>query len=383
MNAILVGSLDSKESKLLLHAHSNAIFASGQILFLRQNTLMAQPFDPKRLEFTGDAFPIADQVQDIATRVQGIFSASENGVLAYSEAALGGGRQLVWFDRSGKQAGAVPGTDAYSDPHLSPDGKRLAFTLESPTFDIWVYDIARGVKTRFTFGSASATGNLSQLWSPDGRRIAYTSIRSGKFGIYQKAADGSGGEEVLLEPAPEQLYPEDWSPDGKLIAYWNLQAGGAEIWILPLQGDHKPYPFLQSPAFQMAAYFSPDGKWVAYCSNESGRFEVYIRPFPGPGGKWQVSTEGGCYPHWRRDGRELFYLASDNKLMSAEVKANGSSLEVGAVRPLFETRPYYGQLSANLYDVTADGQRFIVAYEAQQSNAAITLVVNWPADLRK
>jgi Tol biopolymer transport system component len=382
-NVILVGSLDSRESKLLLHVQSNAIFASGHILFLRQSTLMAQPFDTKRLDFTGDAFPVGDQVQDVATRVQGIFSASENGILAYSEATQGGDRQLLWLDRNGKQAGAVPGTDAYSDPHISPDGKRLAFSLESPAFDIWVYDVMRGVKTRFTFSSASSAGNLAPLWSPDGRRIAYTSVRSGKFGIYQKAADGSSGEEVLLEPTPEQVYPEDWSPDGKLMAYWKSQTGGAEVWILPLQGDHKSYPFLQSQSFQMAAYFSPDGKWIAYTSNESGRLEVYIRPFPGPGGKWQVSTEGGWYPRWRRDGRELFYVSADSKLMSAEVKANGTSLEVGAVRPLFETRPYYGLFSGSAYDVAADGQRFIFAYEPQQSNSAITLVVNWPAALRK
>jgi Tol biopolymer transport system component len=322
-------------------------------------------------------------VQDVATRVQGIFSTSENGVLAYAEAAQSGDRQLVWLDRNGKQVGAVAGTDAYSDPHISPDGKRLAFSLESPSFDVWVYDVMRGVKTRFTFSSALGTGNLAHLWSPDGRHIAYTSIRSGKFGIYQKAADGSGGEETLLEPTPEQVYPEDWSPDGKLIAYWKSQAGGAEIWILPLQGDHKPYPFLQSQSLQTTAFFSPDGKWIAYGSNESGRLEVYIRPFPGPGGKWQVSTEGGWYPHWRRDGRELFYVSADSRLMSAEVKTNGTSLEIGAVRPLFETRPYYGLFSGNVYDVTADGQRFIVAYEPQQSNSAITLVVNWLADLRK
>jgi Tol biopolymer transport system component len=382
-NAILVGSLDSKESKLLLHTQSNAIFASGHILFLRQNTLMAQPFDTKRLEFAGDAVAVADQVQEVAARVQGIFSASENGVLAYSEAAPGGDRQLVWFDRNGKQTGAVPGTGTYSDPHISPDGKKLAFSLESPTFDIWIYDLMRDVKTRLTFSSATTTGNLSQVWSPDGRRIAYTSVLGGKFGIYQKSADGSGGEEVLLEPTPVQAYPQDWSPDGKVIAFWKAQVGGADLWILPLQGDHKPYQFAQSQSFQMTAYFSPDGKWIAYSSNESGRLEVYIRPFPGPGGKWQISTEGGWYPHWRRDGRELFYVSADGKLMSVEVKANGTSIDVGAVRPLFETRLYYGLLSGNAYDVSADGQRFLVAYEPQQSNSEIALVADWPATLRK
>lgn len=240
-NSIMVGSLDSKETKFLFHSHSNAIFASGHIVFLRESTLMAQPFDPKRLEFTGDAVPVAEQVGDVIPRVEGEFSASDNGVLAY----LGMGassRQLVWFDRSGKQISAVPGSDTYSDPHISPDGKELAFALETPSSDIWLYDTARKVKTRFTFSSGSSTADMSPVWSPDGRRIAYTSIRNGRFGIYEKAADGSGQEETLVEPGPDQLYPVTWSPDGKLIAYVDWELGsGAALWILPLQGDHKPY----------------------------------------------------------------------------------------------------------------------------------------------
>jgi Tol biopolymer transport system component len=383
----MLGSLDSKEAKLIFHNHSNAIFVSGHILFLRQNTLMAQPFDPKRLEFTGDALPVAEQVEDVIPRVQGIFSASENGILVYSEGGAAGSRQLVWFDRSGKQVGAVPGADTYSDPHISPDGKILAFSLESPGTDIWLYDIARGLKTRLTFGSGSSTGNLSPIWSPDARHIAYSSIRSGGFGIYRKAADGSGGDELLVEPGSEQKYPLDWSPDGKAILYVKWSTSGPDMWVLPLQGDHKPYLFnqprqTQGLSIQTTARFSPDGKWLAYSSSESGRFEVYVTPFPGPGGKWQVSTEGGWFPQWGRNGRELFYVSPDSKLMSAEVKANGSTLEVGAVRSLFETRPYFGLYTANLFDVTKDSQRFIVNYEPQ-SNSAFTLVVNWPAHLQK
>ncbi|MFY9530945.1 MAG: protein kinase, partial [Candidatus Acidiferrales bacterium] len=379
-NAILVGSLDSKESKLLLHTHANAIFALGHILFLRQNTLVAQPFDPKHLEFMGDAFPIADQVQEDDGRLRGIFSASENGVLTYAEGTRDGDRQLLWFDRSGKQVGAVPGKDAYSEPQISPDGKKLAFTLESAGYDIWTYDIARAVKTRLTFGSASAQGNISGVWSPDEHRIAYTSMRSGKYGIYQKASDGSGTEEALLEGMETPQYPDDWSPDGRVLAY-ETQLHVPSIWMLPLGGDRKPFPFLQSQFAEVLARFSPDGKWVAYCSLESGRMEVYVRPFPGPGGKWQVSTEGGYLPRWRRDGKEIFYLSPDNKLMVAEVREGGSSFEVGKVHALFEIRPY-GQRGS--YDVTADGQRFIILdYAREQSTAAITLVVNWPADLKK
>jgi serine/threonine protein kinase/dipeptidyl aminopeptidase/acylaminoacyl peptidase len=388
-NSIMLGSLDSKETKLLFHSHSNAIFASGHILFLRLNTLMAQPFDAKRLEFTGDAFPVAEPVEDVIPRVQGVFSSSENGVLVYSQGGVAGSRQLIWFDRTGKQIGAVPGADSYSDPHISPDGKELAFSLESPGTDIWLYDIARGVKTRFTFGSSSSTGNLSPVWSRDGRRIVYTSIREGGFGIYQKAADGSGGEELLVQPSLEQKYPMDCSPDGKSILFvkWETNRGPA-IWVLPLQGERKPYLFNQAQqsqalSIQTTAHFSPDGKWLAYSSSESGRFEVYATPFPGPGGKWEVSTEGGWFPQWRRDGREIFYVSPDGKIMAAEVKASGSSFEVGAVHPLFETKPYFGLYTANLFDVTPDGQRLVVAYEAQQSTSAVALVANWPALLKK
>lgn len=284
----------------------------------------------------------------------------------------------------------MPGTDTYSDPHISPDGKLLAFSLDSPGSDIWLFDIARGVKTRFTFGSGSYTGNMSPVWSPDGRRIAYTSIGSGGFGIYQKAADGSGQEELLIKPGPDQLYPVDWSKDGKFVAYLDWQLDGTVLWMLPVQGDRKPYALnllqrsqSQFLSFQTIARFSPDGKWLAYSSAESGKWQVYVSPFPGPGGKWQVSTAGGWFPQWRRDGGELFYVASDNTIMSAEVKASASSFVVGAVKPLFKTRPYFGLFTANLFDVTGDGQRFIVPYEEGQSGRTITLVVNWPAALKK
>jgi eukaryotic-like serine/threonine-protein kinase len=380
-NAVMIGSMDSKEAKLLFHNYSNAIYSSGHILFLRQNTLMAQPFDVKRLELTGDAFPIADPVQEDQGRVLGVFSASRNGILTFAEGTKGADRQLIWFDHSGKKLGEVPGADAYADNQISPDGKRLTFSLQSSGSDIWVYDIARGVKTRLTFGSSSSQGNQGVIWSPDGRRIAYTSVRPGAFGLYQRPSDGSGKEEVIQEATPSPKYPTDWSPDGKVLAYYESKMGIWEIWMVPLAGERKPYPFLQSQFSQVGARFSPDGKWVAYFSFESGRPEVYVVPFPGPGGKWQVSTGGGNWPRWRRDGKEIFYLSPDNKIMAAEVKGNGSSFEVGAVRALFETRPY--RTGGAAFDVTADGQRFIINYTAEQPTAAITLVVNWPADLKK
>ena len=381
MNSVVVGSLDSKERKLLMHTHSSATYASGHILFLRQNTLMAQPFDAKRLEFTGEAFPVADPVREEETTIRSYFSASQNGVLTYLEGTGEADRELVWIDRSGKTVGKVPGQDAYSAPRISPDGKKVAYVRGASGFDIWSYDLARGVKTPLTFGSGSGQSNLFPVWSPDGQRIAYTSVRGGKFGFYQRAADGSGSEEVLLEGTDYVKYLSDWSPDMNYLSYQDNHQGVASTFVLPLSGERNPHPFLQSPFTTVRASFSPDGKWLAYCSNESGDLKAYVVPFPGPGGKWQVSSGGGDFPRWRRDGKELFYFSLDNKMMAVEIKASGSSFVIGAVRQLFETRAYRSQVGA--YDVTADGQRFILAYEPGQPNEAITLVENWDAEPKR
>jgi Tol biopolymer transport system component len=379
-NWILLGSLDSTESKSLLRTHSDAIYASGHILFLRLNTLMAQPFDEKRLELTGEAFPIADPVQEDEAVIHSLFSVSQTGLLAYAEGTSSAGRELIWVDRNGKKIGEVSGSDAYREPRISPDGKRLIFTLSSSGYDIWSYDIARSAKTRLTFGAAASQANLDAAWSPDGQRIAYSSAHAGKYGLYEKAADGSGNEQVLLEGLDQQVWLNDWSPDGKLLAFQQAVQGVSGVWMLPLSGERKPYPFLQSQFTTWLSAFSPDGKWLAYCSVDSGELKVYVVPFPGPGGKWQVSPGGGCNPRWRRDGREIFYLSPDNKIMAAAVRASGSSFEIGAVQSLFETRPYRVN---SAYDVSSDGQRFYIAYEAGQPNAAITLVVNWNSEIKK
>jgi eukaryotic-like serine/threonine-protein kinase len=214
VNEIMVASLDSKESKLLFRNHSNATYGSGHILFVRQNALMAQPFDVKKLELAGEALSIANPVKEDTGRIHGAFSASENGIVSYVEETNSVERQLLWVDRSGKKVGESPGPDTYSDPEISPDGKKLSFTLQSPGLDIWIEDIARGVKTRLTF-SSSAQANNGEIWSRDGRQLAYSCSQPAKFGLCLRPADGSGNEEVIVVGNEYPRYPDDWSPTTK------------------------------------------------------------------------------------------------------------------------------------------------------------------------
>jgi serine/threonine protein kinase len=381
-NAIMLGALDSKESKLLLHAHASAQYASGHILFLQQSTLMAQPFDVRRLDLTGEAFPIADPVQETELILRSMFSASENGPLVYLEGTSSASRELIWLDRNGKKVGEIPGADDYMGPRISPDGKKVLYTVGLASgYDVWSYEMALGLKTRLTFATSSGRASLGPLWSPDGQRIAYTATLNGKFGFYQKPANGSGNEEVLLEENDSVKYPNDWSSDGKFLAFHQAPQGINEIWMLSLTGERKATPFLQFKFSSANSTFSPNGKWLAYSSTESGDQKVYVVPFPGLGGKWQVSPGGGSYPRWRRDGKELFYLSADNKIVAAEVKADGANFAIGAVNPLFETRVCRTNFGG--FDVAADGQRFIICHEPGQPNVAITLVENWDAELKK
>ncbi len=386
-NGIYVTALDSNERKLLVPGGSNAMYAQGYLLFLRKQTLMAQPFDVERLELIGEAVPIAEHVTTGgAIGVAGAFTVSDTGAVAYQtgSAEVGGvvSTQLVWFDRSGKQIGVLGDQDRSGDVALAPDGRRVAvsvFDLVRRTRDIWLFDIARGQRTRFTFDPAD---EFNSVWSPDGSRLAFNARRKGHLDLYQKASSGAGAEEELLADNLDK-YPLDWSPDGRFILLRvNTPKTGNDLWVLPLFGDRKPFPFLQTPFNEGTGRFSPDGRWIVYGSNESGRNEVYVAPFPGPGGKWQVSAAGGSGPRWGRDGKEIFYLGPDNKLMAATVNGAGSAFEVGAARALFGTRAITNQRS--MYDPSPDGQRFLVNMLADEDAAApITLVVNWPALLKK
>jgi Tol biopolymer transport system component len=380
---IYLGLLDSAERKVLLNATSaNAVYTEGYLLFLREATLIAQPFDARRLVLKGDAFPIAERIRtSVSTQPYGYFSASENGALVYQTGAETANSQLLWFDRAGKQIGPLGDPGAYRSVELSPDGKRASVSVLDEAGkgeDIWLYDVARGLRTRFTFGPANAFA----VWSPDGNRIIYASRRKGSFDLYQKDSSGAGSEEMLAEDNLDK-YPMSWSPDGGSVLYESLGSSrSSELFVLPLTGDRKPLPLLHTQFGETDGRISPDGRWVVYRSNESGRNEIYVAPFPGPGGKWQISTAGGYAPRWRHDGSEIFYLTPDNKLMVASVNGKSAGFEVGAIKPLFATHIVFA--GGYQYDASADGQRFLIDTSPEQATSApITVVLNWTAGLKK
>lgn len=267
--------------------------------------------------------------------------------------------RLVWYDRAGNMLGVLGDRADYGSIELSPDGTRLAVALldgERRSGDIWMFDVATGRRTRFT--SDPADENWA-LWSPDGRRVAFNSTRAGSLDLYQTPAGGGAPEEVLLQDQIAK-WPVSWSPDGRFILYVTNSAAARnnDIWVLPLSGDRKPYRFIETPAEDNWASFSPDGRWVAFSSTETGQAEVYVVPFPAGSPRRRVSADGGYQARWRRDGREIFYLAPQGTLMATSVNGVGTTFEAGLVQPLFQTnilRPPY-----RAYDATADGQRFLV-----------------------
>jgi Serine/threonine protein kinase len=396
-NGIYVGSLDSSEYKLILPADTYAVYASGHLLFWRDGSLMAQPFDAKSLQLSGEAVPVAEQVQMNLPEVRASFSVSENGVLVFQSGLgirVGTASQLFWYDRDGKRE-AKSGEPLFgANPRLSPDGQRIVvmgYDFQAGSTDLWLYDAALSRKTRFTFDPAF---DSYPVWSPDGSSIIFSSDRKTRlvYDIYQKDASGARNEELLLAsddstPANSitrgNMRPSSCSADGRFLVYTRLEVTNrkGDIWVLPLTGERKPFPLIPTPQFDEAhAQFSPDGRFLAYDSDESGSRQVYVTAFPGPGGKQQVSTNGGEDPIWRRDGRELFFL-SEGKMMAAQVKTNGSGLDIGNAQLLFDAHSGFGGFAH--YDVTPDGKRFIVATIGEGGSAPMNLVVNWTADLKK
>jgi eukaryotic-like serine/threonine-protein kinase len=377
---VYVGQLDGSQPRRLLDADSPAVHASsGHLLFVRQGTLFAQQLDPVRLELTGNPVPVAEGIRvGLYELALAAVSVSAAGSLVYRSGS-GGQSQLAWVDRSGKEMGKVGGPDSLGawDASISPNDRRVALcrVVEGNT-DVWLLDLGRSTVSRFT---SDAGDDLAPLWSPDGTRIVFSSERTGALDLYQKPASGAGNEELLLA-TPQIEFATDWSLDGRFLLY--SSAPGVprfDIWALPMDGDRKPFPVVQTNFDERDGQFSPDGKWIAYVSNESGRFEIYVQPFPGSGAKSLISTTGGYQPRWRRDGKELFYIALDNRLMAVPIQfaSNGQAVEAGAPVPLFGMRT--SGPDDTPYMVASVGQRFLVNTVTEEAASPITLVLNWKA----
>jgi Tol biopolymer transport system component len=389
-----VGSLDEpgKPGKVVAQVHSNAAYAQGHLLYLRDGTLMAQPFDVKRLETTGEAVPVAEGIPAyIAPSRPAAFTASTGGLLAYlSGTGTGtGGSKLVWKDRAGKTLSTLGEARGFPvEPALAPDGKRLAVAMldagGNSYSNLWIFDTERGIPTRFTFDAAAL--DRDPVWSPDGGTIYYSSIRTGQQrNLYRKASTGSGVEQLLLSN-DQVKQSTSVSTDGRLLMYTAVSPKPSfDIWLLPLapgRAEEKAAPrvFLQTPFYERSGVFRPDGRWVAYTSFESGGSEVYVTLFPEPGGKRQVSSGGGGWSQWRRDGRELFYQTERGQLMAAEIIEKGGALEIGKVQQLFDGL----SRSSRIWAASPDGQRFLVReLPGNDQMRPLTLVQNWTAALRK
>jgi Tol biopolymer transport system component len=397
-SGIYVGSLDAKPEEQGAHRlTASAIGAQfwpfpdssgGKLLFQRGGTLLAQTLDTTQLKLTGEAEAVAEQVGNY--RALGFFSVSGNGKLIY-RSAPGQTAQMTWFDRQGKALGLQDAPFVYeAGPSLSPDGTRVASAaFDGSSVHIWLFEFARGAKSRLTSEQGLHT---SPVWSPDGGRVAYSSSVRGHYDLYVKSSEGTGREELLFESG-ENKFPTSWSQDGRFLMFSSESVKTSfDLWALPMDGraadrpgNPRPFPVAQTEFGEFMARFSPDSRWIAYASNETGRSEVYLQPFMPSAdgslstrGKSIVSSGGGIRPSWRRDGKELYYTTLEGKMMAVDVATN-LTFKPGIPRLLF-------QMPSNAldWDASADGKRFLVAVPVSESTPApFTVVLNWPAGLKK
>jgi Tol biopolymer transport system component len=352
--------------------------ASGHLVYAQAGSLMAVPFQPQRLEVTGPPVTVVEGVQQSAFGGAADYSISATGTLVYLSAGTQSQRKLVWVSRSGAEQALATPPRLYDWPQLSPDGRRVVMEIGP---QLWLYDLTRDTLTPFTF-----EGNLNQapVWTPDGTRIVFNSNKEGPRNLFWQLADGSSGPQRVGASQSAQI-PRSWSPDGKLLAFHEATPGtGRDIWVLRLS-DHKAEPFLRTPFTEGAPSFSPDGRWLAYVSDESGRPEIYAQPYPSTGGKWRISAEGGLEPAWNRNGRELFYR-NGNKMMAVEVVTQ-PTFSPGKPKMLFEGQYIASQFPSTgiAYDVSSDGQRFLMVKETEPPREAnqINVVLNWFEDLKR
>jgi eukaryotic-like serine/threonine-protein kinase len=373
-NTIYYASLDGRENRPLFRSQTNAVYANGFLLFGRGDQLIAQRFNPSSGTLSGEPQNVARGVMNDSSTWHSDASVSNDGLLVFGSGASGD-LQLVWLDRSGKEistiAEKVPDLQGVA---LSPQGDRVALQLNAGETDIWVLDLARGVRTRLTFGPI---GNVSPIWSPDGRWIAYSSARNGHFALCRKPSDGSGVEETLLTDT-DQFELDDWTRDGKYLLYSLrvLSGQGRQIWSLPLEGERKPSLILERGS---AGKLSPDGRWLAYQSGESGTLQVYVVPFGGGKGKWQVSANGGIQPKWSKDGKELYYLDLTFNLPAVPVTNTGGALQFGVAQKLVTN----WSAPQVIYDISPDGKKILLDRVEQQVSQSVSVVTNFTAGLKK
>ncbi|MBI5476595.1 MAG: serine/threonine-protein kinase [Ignavibacteriales bacterium] len=389
-DSICVGSIESREIKHLFNGASDAVYAQGYLLFIRESALMAQAFDLKKLEVSGEPVPIVQQIQYDARFSKATFSVSQNGLLMYESSGTRWKRELALFDSSGEKLVSFGQPEIFLRSRLSNDGKRIAMEivdLQSHNIDLWLYEIERGIQTRFTFDSAP---DMAPLWSPNCDRIVFSSKRKNNLDLYIKTTTGSVPEELLSDFDGRDKLADDWSSDGNYILFEtsNDPKTKSDLMILPMTGDRKPFSFLQTEFNEQGGAFSPDMHWVAYTSNESGKDEVYVRPFSeqdsqqalASSGKWQISVNGGLKPRWRTDGKAIFYGA-ENKIMMAEIRANGSNFEVLRVTQHMDLKAKR-QIATS--DMSSDGKRILGSIiPFQEKSTPLTLVVNWAEELKK
>jgi Tol biopolymer transport system component len=375
-----VGSLDSKDSKVVGPSDSRAEYANGYILYVLQGTLVARRFELDKLEASGEPIPLAEHLS-VDANDTAAFSVSNDGVLVFAQGEAAATSELVWLDRTGKELGKIGQPGPYADVALSPDDTRLAygFAERSGAADIWVRDLKRDVASRLTFNPRN---DIWPVWSPDGRRIAYSSDATTHYAILMRDASGTGNEQAVYSDDDADVGVDDWSRSGDMLAIRVLPASRRwDIKILPIGGTTKPVDYVVGESNEFAARFSPDGRYVAYVSNESGTNEVYVQTYPPSGGKWQISSGGGAQPQWRADGKELFFLSPDDTLQAVPV-STGASFEPGIPKPLFKRTIERSGLVRSRWCPTSDGQRFVLnaAREAGHS-PPFAVVLNWPATL--
>ena len=378
---IAVLDLATSEQKVLIRGGSNPQYAlTGHIIYGVDGTLRAVPFDLDRLGVTGEPVPMLEGVMtDAGGAVE--FSLSADGSLVY---AAGGTqtpeRTLVWVDREGAVEPLGAPARAYLDPRFSPDGRRLAVRINGENRDIWVYDLGRRTLSRLTFDPGV---DETPVWTPDGKWVTFSGVRDGVANLLRRVADGSEEEEQLVT-LQEHTHADSWSPNGQVLVFSMGPTGTASggIWLLPLEEDREPTLFLKTPFNVYTSRLSPDGHWIAYASDESGRLEIYVQPFPGLGGKWPISTDGGGHAVWSRDGRELFYRNGD-KMMVVEVTTQ-PNFSAGSPKALFEGQFFITGDGNTSYDVAPDGQRLLMIQEsAEQQRAQINVVLNWFEELKR